>query len=249
MAAIKRQTTMNIKNSAQRLLIRHLGILALLTLVASGVFGQVRYSVTDLGTLGAESWAFGINNMGQVVGISVPAESYYSHAFLYSDGRMTDLGTLPGGAYSYATGINNNGQVVGYSGSNGDFSDHGFLYSGGQMTQLGNLPGGTYGRAMGINNNGQVVGYSGSNGGGPQACLFSGNNITYLGTSFANAINNNGQIAGVTGTADGSAQAMLYSSGSIIGLGILPGGNYSVANALNDHAQVVGYSGTYQNIN
>lgn len=195
---------MNIKNSAQRLLIRHLGILALLTLVASGVFGQARYSVTDLGTLGAESWAFGINNMGQVVGISVPAENYYSHAFLYSDGRMTDLGTLPGGAYSYATGINNNGQVVGYSGSNG---------------------------------------------GGSQACLFSGNNITYLGTSFANAINNNGQIAGVTGTADGSAQAMLYSSGSIIGLGILPGGNYSVANALNDHAQVVGYSGTYQNIN
>ena len=40
--------------------------------------------------------------------------SGYEHAFLYSNGRMTDLGTL-GGGESHATGINDSGQVVGWS--------------------------------------------------------------------------------------------------------------------------------------
>jgi len=34
-------------------------------------------------------------------------------AFLYSDGAITDLGTLPGGNYSQAYAINNSGQIVG----------------------------------------------------------------------------------------------------------------------------------------
>ena len=41
--------------------------------------------------------------------------SGYDHAFLYSNGKMTDLGTLPGGSESYAYGINASGQVVGYA--------------------------------------------------------------------------------------------------------------------------------------
>jgi probable HAF family extracellular repeat protein len=43
------------------------------------------------------SWASGINNNGQIVGWSRSSGSYYPHAFLYSDGKMTDLGTLGGG--------------------------------------------------------------------------------------------------------------------------------------------------------
>ena len=87
---------------------------ALLCLADSGA-AYSGGTMIDLGTLGGtDSWAFGINNNGQIVGGSYTA-SGQDHAFLYSGGTMTDLGTLPGGAYSRASGINNNGQIVGYS--------------------------------------------------------------------------------------------------------------------------------------
>ena len=50
----------------------------------------------DLGTLGGQnSFAFGINNLGQIVGTS-ELESGQSRAFLWENGEMMDLGTLGG---------------------------------------------------------------------------------------------------------------------------------------------------------
>ncbi|BBL58575.1 hypothetical protein [Methylomonas koyamae] len=118
-------------------------LLSLNTLTAQAT----TYSVTDLGTLGGgDSYARGINAIGQVVGDVYPAGNGANHAFLYSNGAMQDLGTL-GGTYSYATGINASGQVTGYS------AGHAFLYSNGAMQDLGTL-GGTYSYAAGINDSG-----------------------------------------------------------------------------------------------
>jgi uncharacterized membrane protein len=39
----------------------------------------------------------------------------FGHAFLFDDGVMIDLGTLPGGNVSEAIAINNRGEVVGDS--------------------------------------------------------------------------------------------------------------------------------------
>jgi probable HAF family extracellular repeat protein len=74
------------------------------------------YTAVDLGTLGGGSaTARGINPAGQVVGESYLAGTSTFHAFRWEKGRMTDLGTLPGGDFSVAIGINPAGQVVGFS--------------------------------------------------------------------------------------------------------------------------------------
>ena len=55
-----------------------------------------------------------MNAAGEVVGDSATATGA-THAFLYADGKMKDLGTLRGGE-SLRYGINAAGQVVGNSG-------------------------------------------------------------------------------------------------------------------------------------
>jgi len=108
---------------------------------------ETQYTITDLGTLGGtRSWAYGINDKGQVVGGSYINDGPDYHAFLY-DGTMHDLGTL-GGSQSMALGINDNGQVVGWSDNNL------FLYDGTMHdtgTVIANFD------QMGINDLGQVV--------------------------------------------------------------------------------------------
>jgi len=100
----------------------------------------------DLGNLGstAVNMALGINNRGQVVGISSlhPDSSVESgsHAFLWTkqSGVMRDLGTLPGDVQSVAQAINDAGQITGVS-----FDDHGnprpFLWQNGVMRDLNEL--------------------------------------------------------------------------------------------------------------
>ncbi|HEY7314840.1 MAG TPA: DUF3466 family protein [Gemmataceae bacterium] len=80
---------------------------------------KAEYVVTDLGTFGGTvSSASGINDAGQVVGTATTSDNT-SHAFLYSNGTMTDLNSLlpSNSGFSYlvaATAINDNGQIVGY---------------------------------------------------------------------------------------------------------------------------------------
>src|SRR5579862_4648595 len=101
-----------------------LGIL--LTLAAAAPLRGQSLALIDLGS-GVS--AYGINAAGQVTGCA-PASGGAQHAFLYSAGSMTDLGTL-GGATSCGYAINAGGQVTGYADTGS--ASHAFLYSGGPL--------------------------------------------------------------------------------------------------------------------
>jgi probable HAF family extracellular repeat protein len=117
------------------------------------------YAVTDLGTLsgGTRSIGLSINEYGKVVGTSNSSVPGF-HAFLFSGGSMTDLGTL-GGMNSVAHDINSLGQVTGSADTNSS-GPCAFLYRGGTLQNLGTLPGGDSSTGFGINASSQITGAS-----------------------------------------------------------------------------------------
>jgi len=135
------------------------------------------------------SAALAVNNVSHVTGSSdagqgtTPdtAQPFGTHAFLYRNGSMLDLGALAhtadGSDFSEGNGINNLDAVVGDSDTaipavNGSgqpcdecgVANHAFLWQAGKMQDLGTV-GGTPGldsRADAINDSGEIVGWSDS---------------------------------------------------------------------------------------
>jgi len=205
---------------------------ALAALGLSAPRADAAFGVVDLGTLGGtESFGFGVNAAGQVVGqsqtaaLTMPSTNpdgsggglVLDHAYRTAPGSAitpsSDLGTL-GGRSSRATGINATGQVVGVADTatvidptNNVFVSHAFI-SGtgtGALRDLGTLAGTTA-------------------------------------NSIANGINATGQVVGVSDTATvGNSHAFIsaVNGGALRDLGTL-GGTNSIAYGINDLGQVVG---------
>ncbi len=195
-----------------------------------------------------------INASGQVVG-SASFDGSTTHAALYSNFQLTDLGTL-GGDFSEGVAINGSGQVVGDSMlANG--LTHATLWSNGQIIDLGTLPGGTTSYATGINDSGQITGWSdtlqfGTSDPRPDhAFIYENGQMTDLGNlsatgEFANfshgtAINASGEVTGWSVTDSFETHAFLFSDGVMADLGTL-GGSESRGSAINDAGQIVGWS-------
>src|SRR5689334_15941205 len=87
-----------------------------------------RYTVTDIGSGPIQPTA--INDAGQVGGALYGGKA---HAFLYSNGVLTDLSILEGWDESYALGMNRFGQLVGAFNLGSVATNQAFLYSAGAV--------------------------------------------------------------------------------------------------------------------
>lgn len=224
----------------------HLGLVAALA-VAAGVpaaavaaapasAATTRYTITDLGSLGGGvTDATAINASGQVTGNST-LNAGGSRAFVWSNGKMTDLGTLPGGGSSKGREINSSAEVAGMATDSGDIA-HPALWKGTSITAFrpGSGP-------LAINDSGQFIGRCGVN-----VCEVSNGTQTALPVPpdfiicEPVAINNNGQVLGTCELSNGEdeSQAVVWTNGTPTVLGTL-GGSQVTATAINNHGQVTG---------
>jgi probable HAF family extracellular repeat protein len=147
------------------------------------------------------TYAFGINERGQVVGGGSGA------AWVWKAGVVRELDA--GAAYA----INNHGWVVGESAAR-----HAMLWTNGHSKDLGTLPGGTSSTALAINQQGSIVGSATTATGHSHAFLCTSGRLVDLNDAarpssgwelvVATGVNNRGQIVG-TGTLQGKSHAVL----------------------------------------
>ena len=205
-------------------------------------------SVQDLGTLGigAYSEAWGVNNLGQIVGYSYINGGSY-HAFLYSPaGGMVDL--TPTSDTGFARDINDAGQVTGYKTAFGGY--HAFRWQNGDFTDLGVLPGFAHSFGWAINDSGQVAGSSSSGSGNSERFIrfTDGEGLRDLGGTgehnVALGINAAGVVVGTAGQSGKRAIRYTNKAGlQQLNTLIDPASGWVLLEAtdINDAGQIVGY--------
>jgi probable HAF family extracellular repeat protein len=213
----------------------------------AAIWNHSGFKLKHLGALsgGEYSAASGINDAGQVAGVSNTSKAIVPFAWT-TTGGLRRVPLLPGDTCGQATAINKYGHIVGYSsGANGAKA---CLWKGGTVRQLSTLSGGSSSSARAVNNSDEVVGVSGSSDGQRAVLWTKSGEVRDLGTlpgdssSEAMAINNVGDVVGYSKGPSGMRAFLWTEGGGMEELGILPGGNSSRALDINDSGVAVGSS-------
>ena len=230
-------------------------------------------TLTDLELLpgGVNGQTVGISENGLIAGFSEnglmdPLSGLpVGRAVLWTeDGKIIDLGAVPGGTGSLATAVNNRGQAVGFS--NNDVSDsfsmtsgfatqtRAFLWQNGVIRDLGTL-GGPDSIAFDLNERGQIAGISYSDSNASLNCpwpltthpfFWEHGKMTDIGSlggscGVSNWMNNRGQVVGFSNVTGDQPHAFSWDrKEGLKDLGTLPGRSVSFANWINDAGEIVG---------
>lgn len=204
-----------------------LAAVAVLVLAASGgAATSYVFPLTEVGTIpgdrqGADSFPTGINDRGDVIGISELDDSRTEHGFFW-DGTMHDLGNVT------PTGVNDRGQVVGYR------NDDGVPFRYDADAGLQELP--FEGRPYDINNAGEIVGRAYDAEGNVGGFVYDETGVhMHLETGAIYAINDAASYVGVTPDSHG----FVHDEGGYRDIGDL-GGGAAVGVDINDFGTVLG---------
>ncbi len=216
--------------------------------VAGTAWAYPEYRVTVVGP--ANSWAYGINNAGVVVG-DYPVGGERRRAFLNRGKGLVDLGALKG-VSSVATGINERGEVVG-NWSTADGRQRGFIYACGKARDIAPIPGKVTGysdindagyiTASGRNpDTGETLGYLRA----PNGAFTHLGAIPWDGSgapeTVPTALNNRNQVTGRSGRfniPEPVYRAFVWKNGVIRDLGDL-GSTPNTGHSINDRGQIAG---------
>ena len=205
--------------------------------LAAPALADYTFTTVDVNLpLGIETWAYGINNSGDIVGSYSDGVATY-WGFLDVGGTFTTIN--PGAVETWAYGINDSGNIVGpfWDGS----TYWGFLDVGGTFTTVDSGFYVTVG-AYGINNSGQIVGYD-FDGSTYRGYLDVGGNVTTIGFpgavyTQAYGINDSGNIVGLYRDAKGF-HGFVDAGGNFTTVDF-PGSSNTQAFGINNSGDVVG---------
>jgi len=191
----------------------------------------IRLPSTPTWRLYAGLYAWCVSALVSTAAVAAPAA--------YTTQLLPTLGGRNCGAYA----INNAGQVAGCSVRADDGLPRVVRWTSGIAEDLGDADVGTESRAYAINALGQLAGYIKNSTLGKRASIWTGTQLSILGSSESEAhgINDAGQVSGYMIIPGVGNHAVIWAGGSVVDLGAF--GPYgSSASGINNSGQVVGLS-------
>jgi probable HAF family extracellular repeat protein len=204
--------------------------------------------MTDLGSLGGDSLALGINDSGQIVGYSYLPDNHYHVVTWTTTGGIVDLGSIDDKGYSAGYAINSAGNIVG-TGIDANSRYVAFFWSASTgYVSLGEIPPNGYADGRDINDSDTITG---SAYGLSQGFIWrpSFSRFKYIGTlpggstSEGIAINNLGHVTGTATLSTGEGHAFIWTkTDGMRDIGIVREGGTTVGFGINDNDEVVGFT-------